>query len=313
MTSGAENIKHPRNLQKDHELLETKQKYLRLNELYREITTILKQTEKELKKTHHKELALKINDKQLGAKELIAALKKQNSELIKLNATKDKFISIIAHDLRSPFNSIIGFSKLLHKMIHEKNFDSAERMSEIILQSANNAMDLLTELLEWALMQIGTMEFKPEKINLLEVLKQVEPLLADAASQKGITIRNNVPKETILYADQEMVSFVLRNLISNAIKFTNQQGMITISVEQSSSDVIISVADTGIGIPKDMIKNLFHIDKNYKRSGTNKERGTGLGLVLCKEFVEKLGGKIWVKSEEGEGSTFYFSLPTGNV
>ena len=109
------------------------------------------------------------------------------------------------------------------------------------------------------------------------------------------------------------MSFVLRNLISNAIKFTNQQGKITISVEQSSVDVIILVADTGIGIPGDMLKNLFHIDKNYKRSGTGKEGGTGLGLVLCKEFAEKLGGKIWVKSKEGEGSIFYFSLPNGHA
>lgn len=201
MTSGAEDLKHPGNLQKDHEFLEMKQKYLHLKKLYWKITTILKHTEEELKTINHKKLTLEVNEKQLRPEELIAALKKQNLELKKLNATKDKFISIIAHDLRSPFNSIIGFSKLLHEMINEKNFDSAEKMSEIILLSANNAMDLVTELLEWGLTQIGNMEFKPERINLLEVLKQVEPLLADAASQKGITIQKNVPKEIMLYAD----------------------------------------------------------------------------------------------------------------
>lgn len=299
---------NPINPQKNQEILEMKQKYLHLKKLYCKISTVLKHTEEELK-TAQKELSLEVNEN-LGAEDLVIALKKQNKQLRKLNATKDKFISIIAHDLKSPFNAIIGFSRLLHEKIRARNFDHAEKISEIILDSSNNAMDLLKDLLEWALVQTGNMEFKPERINFLEVVNQVESLFADVAKQKGVTIQSNVPKETVLYADQEMVSVVLRNLISNAIKYTNQEGKVVISVEKSICEIVVSVADTGVGIPRNKLNKLFKIGKNYKRSGTGKEGGTGLGLVLCKEFVEKHGGKIWVKSKEGEGSIFKFTLPS---
>lgn len=299
---------NPKNSQKNQEIQELKQKYLHLKKLYCKISAALKHKEEELK-TAHKELSFEVNEKNLGPEELIIALKKQNEQLRKLNATKDKFISIIAHDLKSPFHSIIGFSRLLHQKIHSRQFDNAEKISEIILLSANNAMDLLKDLLEWALVQTGNAEFKKERFKFLEIINQIESLFADVARQKGVVIQKKVPQSTVLYADQEMISVVLRNLISNAIKFTNKGGRITVSAEESSGEVIISVADTGIGIPNNKLNKLFKIDEDYKRSGTGKEGGTGLGLVLCKEFVEKHGGKIWFKSKEGEGSTFYFTLP----
>ncbi|MFW6327008.1 MAG: sensor histidine kinase [Bacteroidota bacterium] len=295
--------------QKNQEIQELKHKYLHLKKVYCRIAAVLKHVEEELKSAQT-ELSLKIEKENIGAEELVVALKKQNKQLRKLNETKDKFISIIAHDLRSPFNSIIGFSSLLYQRIYTKQYDDAERISKIIIHSANSAMELLKDLMEWALVQTGNMEIKPEYINVLKVVTQVKSLYADVIAQKGITADFKVSPEINVYADEEMLSVVLRNLISNAVKFTEAGGRITVSAEKVSDQALISVADTGIGIPDNQLEELFHIGKSFKRSGTEKEGGTGMGLTLCKEFIEKHGGKIWVESQECVGSTFYFTIPT---
>jgi two-component system, sensor histidine kinase and response regulator len=233
----------------------------------------------------------------------------QNGELRKLNATKDKFFSIIAHDLRSPFNSIMGFSQMLMDKAHQLDKENIERMAQIINEASKLAMDLLTNLTDWSLSQSGRIEFHPEEILIADVVKEVEPLFAPAAIQKSIEIKTEVQSQLTAYADEVLLHTILRNLICNAIKFTRTGGEITISSKAWKNQVIISVSDTGVGISESKIQDLFRIDKNFSTEGTNKEKGTGLGLILCRELVEKHGGRIWAESKEGEGSTFSFSLP----
>ena len=246
-------------------------------------------------------------------------IKTQNEELLKLNATKDKFFSIIAHDLKSPFNSIIGFSKILIDQTHQKKYDRVVRYADIIHQSSNIAMELLTNLMEWSQSQTGRIEFNPDEFDLVELIKEIELLFTDLASHKSIKIRKEVPETLMVYADYEMVGTVLRNLVSNALKFTNPGGAITISVKKELHEYRVSVSDTGVGIPQDKISRLFRIDENYSTKGTQNEKGTGLGLILCKEFVEKHNGRIWVESNQKDpdditslGSTFYFTIPFQN-
>lgn len=239
-------------------------------------------------------------------------LKKSEAELRHLNATKDKFFSIIAHDLKSPFNAIVGFSDILVERVKEKDYDRFDEFVGHILKSSNRAMDLLTNLMEWSRSQTGRMGFNPRHFDLREFLRDIIPMYDDIAGQKSIIIQKDLPPKVSVYADQAMISTVFRNLISNAIKFTRPGGKITISVIQNTTGIVVSVQDTGIGIPEIMIGKLFQIDQFYTTPGTNREQGTGLGLILCKEFVEKHGEKIWVESEQGKGSVFFFTLKTKN-
>jgi two-component system sensor histidine kinase/response regulator len=236
-------------------------------------------------------------------------IKIQNEELQKINAEKDKFFSIIAHDLKSPFNSILGFSDLLVEQMREKNYTGIDKYAELIQLSSTRVMDLLLNLMEWSRSQTGRMEFNPEYFELVVLIKDTDLLLSGAMEQKSISLSKSVPSNVSVYADKKMISTVLRNLISNAIKFTHPGGKITISVEERKAELRVSVSDNGVGIPKASIEKLFSIDESYSTVGTTNEKGTGLGLILCKDFVEKHGGKIWVESEEGKGSTFYFSIP----
>ena len=237
-----------------------------------------------------------------------AEIKKTNAALTKLNAEKDKFFSIIAHDLKPPFNAIVGFSEILDEQVKENNYQGIEEYTGIILHSSQRAMDLLMNLMEWSRSQTGKMEFNPAYFQMTELINEVELLLDNAAGQKSITITKTLPNNVPVFADKNMMSTVLRNLISNAIKFTHPGGWIIISAEEKEG-LTVSVIDNGVGIPKDRIEQLFRIDENYSTYGTQNERGTGLGLILCKEFIEKHGGKIWVESEEGKGSIFYFTIP----
>jgi signal transduction histidine kinase len=248
----------------------------------------------------------KIVQDKLHNKEIIEL---QNIELRNLNATKDKFFSIIAHDLRSPFNSIMGFSELLMSKVHHVDKGNIERMAQIINESSKLAMDLLENLIEWSLSQSGRIEFQPEEVLLANVVMNVEPLFAPAGKHKGIEIKTEIPTELAVFADEALLGTVLRNLISNAIKFSYAGGDVNISAKTRDKQVIVSVSDCGIGISESRINNLFRIDYNVSTEGTHKEKGTGLGLILCREFVEKHGGRIWAESKEGEGSTFSFSLP----
>ena len=242
-------------------------------------------------------------------KHLEKALRESEARFRELNASKDKFFSIIAHDLRGPFNSIMGFSELLVEQTTEKNHNEVEKYASIIHQSSQRAMELVTNLLEWSRLQIGRMPFNPENIDIAELIKSMIRLLIDSAQQKSIAIHTEVPKSVSILADKAMLGATLRNLVSNAIKFTHPGGEIVISVQQEPTQVIIMVADNGVGIKKEAMGKLFNMEESYSTPGTRDEKGTGLGLILCKEFVEKHGGEIHVESELGKGSKFYFNIP----
>ncbi len=238
-------------------------------------------------------------------------LRKSEAKLHELNVQKDKFFSIIAHDLRTPFNAIMGFSELLLEQVRTHDYDGIDKFADIIMQSSKRAMNLLSNLLQWAYSQTGKTVFDPEHVLLRQVIKDGLLLFDNIATEKSITIKNDVPESLIIFADKSMLSTIIRNLISNAIKFTREGGEVVVSARQNPEEVQVSVEDNGIGIATEMTEVLFRIDTNISTPGTNKEKGTGLGLILCKEFVEKHGGSIWVESEEGIGSTFSFTLPNG--
>ncbi len=242
-------------------------------------------------------------------RQTLEALSLSETRYRELNMMKDKFLSIIAHDLKNPFNAIIGFSDVIKERIEEKDYQEVGRYAGIIHESSNRILDLLTNLLEWSRSQTGKMEFNPEYLDLTRLIGDVASLLEDSAHQKSITIVNNISRKYIVSADRPMISTVVRNLISNAIKFTKPGGAVTITAEQTPADVIVTIRDTGVGIDQASLGKLFRIDESYSTYGTAKEKGTGLGLILCKEFIDKHDGKIWAESEAGSGSAFSFSLP----
>lgn len=233
----------------------------------------------------------------------------KNKELSKVNTEKDKFFSVLAHDLKSPFNSIIGFSELLVERAGEGDCKGIAKFADIIQQSSQRAMDLLMNLMEWSQSQTGRMEFNPEYFELVSVINEHMLFFKDIAGQKSISTSSKLPPNAAVFADKAMINTVLRNLISNAIKFTYPGGNINISMEEKPDEIKVSVSDNGVGISTDSMKKLFRIDENFTTNGTQNEKGTGLGLILCKEFIEKHGGRIWAESEVGKGSRFYFSLP----
>jgi PAS domain S-box-containing protein len=244
-------------------------------------------------------------------KEAESILIESEGELKKANAMKDKFFSIIAHDLKNPFNAILGFSNLLYEAYD--NFDDHQRKSFIknICTASGSTFKLLQNLLEWSRTQSGKMEINPENVDIKKAFHENLLVLRSAADNKNLMINSSIPANTFVFADNNMVKAILRNLVSNAIKFTDSGGVIDISVINNERDVEVCVADTGVGINADDLSKLFRIDTHFKTKGTQDEDGSGLGLILCKEFVEKNAGKIWAISEPGVGSKFIFTLPKG--
>ncbi|MDH4295264.1 MAG: tetratricopeptide repeat-containing sensor histidine kinase [Cyclobacteriaceae bacterium] len=233
----------------------------------------------------------------------------QNLELQELNATKDKFFSIISHDLKGPLNSLSSFSNLLINHTESLSMEEIQMLARDFDKSLKNLFALLENLLEWSRSQTGNIEFSPEPFDLGAVLEENKSLLKAQAENKRINIVNENAEELVVQAHKNSVSTVVRNLISNAIKFTPEDGMITLNLRRNGADALFSVTDTGVGMSEDVLNKLFRIDAKLSTKGTANEKGTGLGLILCKEFIEKNGGRIWVKSKEGEGSVFYFLLP----
>jgi PAS domain S-box-containing protein len=242
-------------------------------------------------------------------KEAEINLRNSEASLRELNSTKDKFFSIIAHDLKSPFNGILGLSEILIEQVREKNYEGIDTYSEIINTSSNHAMTLISNLMEWSKSQTGRMEFNPEYFDVVKVIKLIIELLKSSSNKKVINVTFNGPSKLILYADKAMIETVLRNLISNAIKFTPFNGKVMITIDENENEYFFSVADNGVGIDKGNLEKLFRIDGSYSTVGTNNEKGTGLGLILCKDFIDKHQGEVEVESEPGVGSRFYFSLP----
>ncbi len=245
-----------------------------------------------------------------------AKIQFQNEELLlsqknlkELIQTRDKFFSIISHDLRSPVNSLTGFLQVLIR--HSEAFTKEEivQFATKLDKSVANLKDLLENLLTWSRAQTGGIEFQPEVLDLREIAEANTELLKNSASAKLLKLQLQAEGDTRVEADKNMVLFVLRNLLANAIKFTPKNGQITIQVVPKTHYVQISVSDTGIGMSEETQQKLFRIDVSHSQKGTDNEAGTGLGLILCKEFVEKNKGEIWVESQEGKGSTFHFTLP----
>ncbi len=235
-----------------------------------------------------------------------------NKNLSQLNKLKDKFFGIIAHDLRNPFNVLLGFSEILEKDFHKMpDEEKMEIIKEIRIASKNN-YQLLENLLSWANSQTGAVPFNQKKINLLEIVLDTQALYVTAAKNKSVIIENQINDSIAVKADADMLKSILRNLISNAVKFSNSSGKIVISAKHSGEYVTTCINDSGIGIPEEKIKTLFVMEKVSTTFGTAGEAGTGLGLMLCKEFVEKNGGKIWIESSPGIGSKFCFTIPAYN-
>ncbi|MGE5683269.1 MAG: PAS domain S-box protein [Bacillota bacterium] len=240
-------------------------------------------------------------------------LERNAKELSELNASKDKLFSVVAHDLRSPFSSLLGFSEFLTQNIDELSDDEIKDFSLRIYNSLKKVLKLVENLLEWARLQSGKFEFTPIDFELGELIRDVIDINQVTSARKNIQVVFNDNNDHInVYADKNSIETVIRNLLSNAIKFSEHDSKVEIAINCYSSHAEVSIKDYGIGISSEDITKLFKIDSNYTRPGTAKEKGTGLGLILCREFVEKNGGKIWVESQPGSGSTFRFTIPKKN-
>ncbi len=244
-----------------------------------------------------------------GRRQAEQLLKASENMLLQLNADKDRFISILGHDLKNPFNNLIGLSEVLIEDLHKVDINKIEILANQINSTARNTYKLLEDILMWARTQQGNMPFNPKLLNLRDIFISTLDILNPIAIAKDITINYSSPDEINTFADIDMLKTVLRNLVSNAIKFTKNGGVININAVQDTENVTISVSDNGIGIAPDELTKLFDISEVLSTKGTAGETGTGLGLLLCKGFVEKHQGKIRVESEVGKGSKFVFTLP----
>jgi signal transduction histidine kinase len=234
-----------------------------------------------------------------------------NKDLKEINATKDKFFSIIAHDLKGPFNSILGFSNLLLEDFQNLPDEQKHEMVHIISESASNSYNLLENLLMWSRAQIGKIKYNPVKIDIKELIDSLISLYKGQSKNKEIIIKNNIQESFELISDKNIIETILRNLVSNAIKYTKKGGAITLDCVVLSNNKAskITVTDNGVGMTEKNLSELFKVDNNNSTDGTEKEKGTGLGLILCKELVKVIGGEIEVESKEGFGSEFKFTIP----
>ncbi|MDD4645283.1 MAG: PAS domain-containing sensor histidine kinase [Bacteroidales bacterium] len=236
-------------------------------------------------------------------------LKLTNDELIKSNSEKDKFFSIIAHDLRSPFNSLLGLTKVLAEELPFLTIAQMQKLAGNLNDSAEKLFNLLENLLEWSMLQRDVFPFNPKPFLIFDTVEQILELMHEASEKKTIGITVDIPKDLKATADQRMFESLIRNLVYNSIKFTPRGGKINISAKPlSGKSVEISVRDTGIGMNDYMVSNLFHLDNVPCRKGTEGEPSTGLGLIICKDFIDKHGGKIQAESQEGKGTTIRFTL-----
>ncbi len=238
-----------------------------------------------------------------------STLIESEKRLIETNSTKDKFFSIIAHDLKNPFNDLIGFAQLLSMNAHKYDKDKLTQFSHIILDSSRRGYNLLENLLEWSRSQTGTLKFHPARIDIKKLVVETIETIEQQTKKKDINIENRLDGGIHLFIDQNMMKTVIRNLLTNSIKYSNANGNVRIDGNKDDNHYEMRIRDNGVGIKEKDIDKLFRIDQSYSTEGTANEKGTGLGLILSKEFVERNKGKIWVESEYGKGSTFFIRLP----
>jgi signal transduction histidine kinase len=254
----------------------------------------------------------KLRKMQLQLRQQNDKINRQNEELIELNATKDKFFSIISHDLKNPITSILLTAQVLENAAGRIAPEEVNSQLGQIRESVILLNDLFDNLLRWARAQTGKIDFEPERFYLKPLVKNVADLLEGNARQKEISLNYSIEEGIQVFGDKNMIETVIRNLITNALKFTYEGGEVRLVANKFYGGTEISVIDDGVGISEENQKKLFRIDKNYKTKGTSRETGTGLGLILCKEFIERHGGRISVMSRLGEGSRFSFYLPNGD-
>jgi signal transduction histidine kinase len=246
-----------------------------------------------------------ITERKLAEEEI----KLKNELLQTINAEKDKFFSILAHDLRGPLSAFVAATQIITEEIQTMDMEEIKEITLSMKTSANNIFSLLENLLEWSRLRRGTMEFVPEKLNLNEKIEACIDVLSESARKKRIELTFSIPGEIEVFADNHMFDTVIRNLVSNAIKFTPPGGKINVTAGYNNDHSIeIKISDSGIGMTPELKNKLFLINEKTSRQGTEGEMSTGLGLLLCKEFIEKHDGKIWVESEVGKGSTFSFTM-----
>jgi two-component system, sensor histidine kinase and response regulator len=283
----------------NYQLLETQQELERRNE-----DLVLAQDAVE---THAHEVN-KVNQRLLESE---YKLKQSNEELTKLNIEKDKFFSIIAHDLRSPFSGLIGLLEILTEEIDNLDEESRNEIIKSLFNSSKQVYTLLENLLEWSRLQRKKIMLNPQNHDIRRLISVILGILNAQAASKNLALHNHIPEDSIAYGDERMISTIFRNLLTNAIKFSYENSKIDVSLSEATEDeLIFSVRDYGIGMSDEIRENLFKIGTKVSQHGTLNESGTGLGLVLCKEFADLNHGKVWVESEEGSGSTFFISLPT---
>jgi two-component system, sensor histidine kinase and response regulator len=232
-----------------------------------------------------------------------------NEQLQQANASKDTFFSILAHDLRSPFTGLLTLTEVLAHDIQHFTKDQIQQKLRTLHTASENVYELLTDLLTWSRLQRGVLEYQPTALPLFELVEHTLHILAAEAERKSIRLRSAIPRDVEVYGDYNMVNTIIRNLLSNALKFTPTDGTITVVSRYAGGNVEIAVRDTGIGMPADLLEKIFRIDQKTSRKGTAGEPGTGLGLILCKELAERNHGGIRVESQVGQGATFTFTLP----
>ena len=249
----------------------------------------------------------------LERKQAEDALKMPEQQLRELNASKDKFFSIIAHDLRSPINSLNGLTQFVAENLDNYTFDQLKDVILLQRKTTENLSKLLENLLTWSRLQRGMIEYSPQYLNLRTIVERNVALFIGIAEQKQLILKNLIQEEMGIYADLHMLDTIVRNLLSNALKFTEPGGEVSVLARPDNVYIEVSVSDTGIGIESKHLPKIFQLGTKYKRLGTAHEKGTGLGLILCKEFVEKNGGRIWVESDVDKGSTFKFTLHQSSI
>jgi signal transduction histidine kinase len=250
-----------------------------------------------------------IRDQKRQLEENFLELKTNEEKLTALNATKDKFFSIIAHDLKNPFNVLVGLSDIVINDPDVRHSEDFEEIMDGIFKTAKSGYNLLDNLLVWARSQTGGLEYKPEMVNLSEIVATNMAFFSESAKAKNIDVCSSVPSILEVYADYNMMSFIVRNLLNNAIKFSYPNGKIEIRANKRNDFHVFTIQDFGTGMKTETMEKLFKIESTNPSTGTANETGTGLGLLICKEFVEKNSGEIWVESEKGIGSSFHFSIP----
>ena len=237
----------------------------------------------------------------------------KNIELQKLNVEKDKYLSVIAHDLRTPFNGFLGLTEILANELPQLTMEEIQNFSLMLNKSAVHLYSLLGNLLEWSKLQRGSTVFRPSNYILHEKIAESLKLISESAIKKDIKINLDIPKDLIVFADLDMLQSIIRNLAGNSIKFTPTGGTVHVSARSNSENMVeISIKDSGIGMSNYIVDNLFRLDVNTGRIGTSDEPSTGLGLIICKDLIEKHHGRLFVESEEGKGTTFWFILPPEN-